>query len=249
MMMARTLPREAAAAEFAAFVDQHAASLARLAHLLLGDADAAHDLTADVFLAAWRQWGRISRLDYPLAYVRRMLTNQAATRHRRRARERFALERLFAVGTREVGYEPDGAAVLDIRSALQAIPPRRRACIVLRHAFDLSEREVAQILGITVGAVKSQTSKGLAQLRREFGAADTYALVEPAVPRQGCAGAVRSDDGDLRTGHRGLRPDQGALVLQSTAESRRRLPGTRPARGLPRNKRLRCHLGTAQLTG
>ncbi|HET9657753.1 MAG TPA: SigE family RNA polymerase sigma factor [Kineosporiaceae bacterium] len=154
--------------EFAAFVDRYSTSLVRLAYLLLGDSHAAEDLAADVFLAAWRQWERISKVEYPLAYLRQMVTNKAATRHRNRARERLGLERMFA-GVTETGHDPDGATVIDVRAALQRIPPRRRACLVLRFAFDLSEREVAQTLGITIGAVKSQTFKGLAQLRKELG--------------------------------------------------------------------------------
>lgn len=170
--------------------------MVRLAYLLLGDSHAAEDLTADVFLAAWRQWDRISQVEYPLAYLRQMLTNQAATRHRRRARERLTLERVFA-GVSESGHEPDGAAVVDVRSALQRIPPRRRACLVLRFAFDLTEREVAQTLGISVGAVKSQTFKGLAQLRKELGEVrdtdvmDMSAPVAPAVSGRGWSGAGR----------------------------------------------------------
>lgn len=172
--------QDRATEEFAAFVDRHSTSLARLAYLLLGDTYAAEDLTADVFLAAWRQWDRIRGVEYPLAYLRQMITNQAAGRHHRRARERHTLQRLFA-GTSESGHEPDGAAVVDVRSALQRVPPRRRACLVLRYAFDLPDREVAQILGISIGAVKSQTSKGLVQLRRELGDwKDSDRVVQPA---------------------------------------------------------------------
>jgi RNA polymerase sigma-70 factor (sigma-E family) len=191
--------REGAAEEFAVFVDRYSTSLVRLAYLLLGDSHAAEDLTADVFLAAWRQWDRISQVEYPLAYLRQMITNQAATRHRRRARERLTLERMF-VSVTELGHEPDGAAVVDVRSALQRIPPRRRACLVLRFAFDLSEREVAQTLGISVGAVKSQTSKGLTQLRKELGdvmetnVPQMHVPVKSAVSGRGWLGAGRHAD-------------------------------------------------------
>jgi DNA-directed RNA polymerase specialized sigma24 family protein len=52
---------------------------------------------------------------------------------------------------------------------LDRLPFRKRACVVLRHAFDLSEKDTALALGISVGAVKSQTSKGLAELERILG--------------------------------------------------------------------------------
>jgi len=61
------------------------------------------------------------------------------------------------------------AAVVDVRAALDRLPFGKRACVVLRHAFDLSEKDTARALGISVGAVKSQTSKGLAELERVLG--------------------------------------------------------------------------------
>lgn len=176
------------AEEFAAFVETHGRGLARLAYLLLGDEDTAEDLTADVFLVAWRQWDRVRRVDHPLAYLRQVTVNLAATRIQRIVRERRGLERLHGtiVHTHR-STEPDGAAVLDVRSALQRLPPGRRACLVLRFAFDLAEREVAEILGISVGTVKSQTSKAVLQFRQELGDTllETRQPVETARSRKG----------------------------------------------------------------
>jgi DNA-directed RNA polymerase specialized sigma24 family protein len=62
---------------------------------------------------------------------------------------------------------------VDVRAALDRLPFRKRACVVLRHAFDLSEKDTALALGISVGAVKSQTSKGMAELERVLGARAT----------------------------------------------------------------------------
>jgi DNA-directed RNA polymerase specialized sigma24 family protein len=64
---------------------------------------------------------------------------------------------------------PDVPVVVDVREALRALPFRKRACVVLRHAFDLSERDTALALGVSVGTVKSQTSKGMAELQRLLG--------------------------------------------------------------------------------
>ncbi|GAB3995938.1 hypothetical protein GCM10029992_14570 [Glycomyces albus] len=58
------------------------------------------------------------------------------------------------------------AGAVDVRRALERLPFRKRACVVLRHSLELTESETAEALGITVGTVKSQTSKGLAELRR-----------------------------------------------------------------------------------
>jgi len=157
-----------AVAQFERFVERHGRELGRLAYLLCGDHDAADDLTGDAFLAAWRQWDTVRASDYPLAYVRRAMVNLATSRIRRLTRERRRLV-LFRHDAAQVSHGPDGAAVLDVRAALLRLPARRRACLVLRYAFDIPEAEVAQILGISVGTVKSQTSRAVEQFRRALG--------------------------------------------------------------------------------
>lgn len=178
------------AEEFASFVAKHHRSLGRLAYLLQGDEHAAEDLTADVFLAAWRQWDRVCEIEFPLAYLRQVMTNMAVAGYRRTSRERRGLERLRSTAT-EDAHERDGAAVLDVRSALLRLPPRRRACLVLRFEFDLTEREVARILGVSVGTVKSQTFKAAQQFRNEL--ANT--LIETHEPVESGA-SVRSGQGE-----------------------------------------------------
>lgn len=147
---------------------------------MLGDEHAAEDLAADALLAAWQHWGKVSRADNPLAYVRRILVNQASEHYRRRARESTVVSRLKLSAGRPA-QESDSAAVVDVRSALLRLPERRRACLVLRHCFGLSAEDVAQTLGISVGTVKSQTSKAVAQFRREIGDA-AYPVSDPAEP-------------------------------------------------------------------
>lgn len=163
MTTANAVPQRARA-DFEAFFDRHHRELAQLAYLLTGDHTAADDLTAEAFLVAWRQWHQVSSVDLRLAYVRRVVANLAATRIRRLTRERIRLP-LFLVADTDVSTGPDTAAVVDVRAALLKLPHRRRACVVLRYALDLPEAEVAQMLGISVGTVKSQASKGLRQLQ------------------------------------------------------------------------------------
>ncbi|HST80913.1 MAG TPA: SigE family RNA polymerase sigma factor [Kineosporiaceae bacterium] len=182
----RSNPDESAQREalFEAFVERNSRELGRLAYLMVGDRDAADDLTADALLAAWRQWDTVRASDYPLAYVRRVVINMAATRIRRMVRERRWLV-MFQNEAMEVAPGTDSAAVVDVRTALLRLPAGRRACVVLRYAFDLSEQEVAALLGVSVGTVKSQTSKGAEQLRRRLGAPDeaiSGSLTDP-VPR------------------------------------------------------------------
>lgn len=154
-----------AQAEFHRFFEQHHRELARLAYLLSGDADAADDLAADALAAAWRRWDRVRSTDQPIAYVRKIVINLAGSRVRRLIRERRKLSIVRAMA-QERTDAPDVPTAIDVRAALQRLPARKRACVVLRHAFDLSEQETARLLGISVGTVKSQTSKGVAELER-----------------------------------------------------------------------------------
>lgn len=170
---------EARRAEFAAFVAEHARGLNRLGFLMLSDRHAAEDVAADALLSAWQNWERVRAADNPLAYVRRILVNAAMERHRRRTREVTLVHRLELMTSGSTD-DPDGAVTVDVRAALLRLPPRRRACLVLRHAFDLSEEDVAQTLGISVGTVKSQTSKALVQFKAEVG--DRAALTRRLVP-------------------------------------------------------------------
>ncbi|GAB2689097.1 SigE family RNA polymerase sigma factor [Thalassiella azotivora] len=152
---------------FERLVTEHAGSLSRLAYLLLGDRDAADDLAADALLAAWRQWDTVCDVEQPTAYLRRVVVNMAASRVRSAARERRRMRLFQRDATAAVQHDP--AAVVDVQDALRRLPARRRACVVLRYAFDLPEDEVARTLGVAVGTVKSQTSKGAAQLRTLLG--------------------------------------------------------------------------------
>jgi RNA polymerase sigma-70 factor (sigma-E family) len=154
--------------EFHLFFERHYRELGRLAYLLTGDADEADDLTADAFVVVWRRWDRVTAATSPIAYVRGIVVKLAGSRVRRLLRERRKVKTLEAM--RHGGHGgtdgPDVPAVLDVRAALRRLPTRKRACVVLRHAFDLSERETAQVLGVSVGTVKSQTSKAVAELER-----------------------------------------------------------------------------------
>jgi RNA polymerase sigma-70 factor (sigma-E family) len=146
---------------FRRLFEAHHAELSRLAYLLTGEMSAADDLAADAFVEIWRHWDRVAAVEHRVAYARGIVANLARQWIRRRSRERSGLLGLML---RRGPAESDSVAVLDVRAALRRLPPRRRECVVLRYAFDVPEREVAEILGISVGAVKSHTSRGAAQL-------------------------------------------------------------------------------------
>jgi len=155
---------------FHPFFEAHYAELARLAYLVTGEAAVADDLAAEALLEVWRHWDRVVAADSPVGYARGILVNLAHNRLRREQRERRGLLGLVPLWSeRTYARDVDVPAVIDVRGALRRLPYRRRACVVLRYVFDLSEQETARILGVTVGTVKSQTSRGVTQLAALLG--------------------------------------------------------------------------------
>lgn len=155
--------------EFGRLFELHRRRLFKLALLLAaGEREFAEDAVANAFLATFARWSQGAVLD-PGPYLRRSVVNQVAGGFRRRAVERRHVARHSA--PRDVVDGQEGA--VDDRAvlwkALRALPPRQRAAVVLRYYGDLSEAEVADVLGISVGTVKSQTARGLAKLRRALG--------------------------------------------------------------------------------
>ena len=150
--------------QFQEFVRARWSHLVRTAYLLTGDAHHAEDLTQTALAKAYRSWRRVARADNPEAYVRRMLVSCNSDRFRKRR----VAEALTAAPPETAGRDA-GYAGVDERSALLGalaqLPPKQRAVVVMRYWEDLSEAEVADVLGCSVGTVKSQASKGLAKLR------------------------------------------------------------------------------------
>jgi RNA polymerase sigma-70 factor (sigma-E family) len=162
--------RPEAEREFLAFFQRYHADLSRFAYLMTGEPDAADDLAADALTEVWRHWDRVNAADSPIAYARGVLANLVRDRIRRLNRERRGLARIAAAWRdRESARQSDVPAVLDVREALRHLSYSRRACVVLRYGFGLSERETADFLNVSVGTVKSQTSRGAAQLVRLLG--------------------------------------------------------------------------------
>ncbi|MER7688519.1 SigE family RNA polymerase sigma factor [Streptomyces sp. NPDC097610] len=182
-----TVVDDAASVEFHAFFERHHAELARFAHLLTGEADAADDLAADALLALWHRWDRVRAADHPVAYARGVVANLARTRIRSAVRERRRIT-LFWSQREDKTENPDIAGKIDVQEALRRLPFRKRACVVLRHAFDLSEKDTALALGVSVGTVKSQTSKGMAELKRLLGTEEAPIRVHASVLPTGGAG-------------------------------------------------------------
>jgi RNA polymerase sigma-70 factor (sigma-E family) len=143
---------------FDAFVIARRAALLRTAYLLTGSHEDAEDLVQVALLKAVPKWSRIS--DHPEPYVRKILARESVTRHRRRRWRELATGDLP-----ETAVDSDPVEREALRRALLGLAPRQRAVIVLRYYEDLTERETAEILGISVGTVKSQARDALARLR------------------------------------------------------------------------------------
>ena len=144
---------------------RHYAELVRIAFGLTGDWPLAEDLVQEAFIRTWRRWDRIRNVDSAPAYLRTAVVNLSRSSLSRRARER----RLLQSFEDPHDLETSVTATADVLRALAQLPHRKRACVVLRYYMDMSEAETAAILGISVGTVKSQTSKALQRLRSSLG--------------------------------------------------------------------------------
>lgn len=162
--LVRRTSAESSAEVFAAVYVAHYRELVQMAALLTGSAAAAEDLVQDAFV---RVMARHRVLDEPLAYLRTTVVNLARSRWRR---ARLGADKLATLGVVAVrSAEPDAAdggfTRLAIVAALRELPARQREVVVLRFLLDLSVQEVAALLGIGTGTVKSYTARAMEALR------------------------------------------------------------------------------------
>src|SRR5680860_100334 len=159
-------------ADFAAYMAARQPSLLRTAYLLTGDRNSAEDLVQTALAKLYLSWDKVQKRDLVDGYVRAIMVNENNSLWRRAWKRK-------EISTDEV---PETGAVTDHhdhgeKSALwefvQTLPRRQRAVIVLRFYEDLSEGETAEILGISVGTVKSQASRALASMRERVSSQPT----------------------------------------------------------------------------
>jgi RNA polymerase sigma-70 factor (sigma-E family) len=155
-------------AEFTEFAATSIRRLRRTAYLMCGDWHRAEDAAQDALVKVYRRWHRIDRTQGLNSYAHQCLVTAVFDQARRPWRR----ERLVdndEPAAHSPGTLPDAVGAVDDRmlvvAALAALPPSQRACVVLRHYADLSLEQTADVLGIGVGGVKSQTSRGLTRLR------------------------------------------------------------------------------------
>ncbi len=146
--------------DFEVFVQTRTQPLLRTAYLLVGDEQRAEDLLQTALAKAWFAWRRIEWA--PEAYVRRVMVTTSVSWWRRRWNGEFPTAELPETAR---SAADDGGHDHDLWLALRHLPPRQRAVVVLRYLEDRSERETAELLGCSIGTVKSQTARALAKLR------------------------------------------------------------------------------------
>lgn len=154
--------------DFVEFVAARWASLYRLAYLLTASPTEAEDLLQTTLEKSYVSWSRIGQMEFPEAYLRRMLVNALVS-----SRRRAWLREVPSDSMPEVSGGAIDVGVLD-RSLLWplvcALPVRQRAVIVLRYYEDLTEAQISDVLRCAPGTVKSQTSAAMKALRRALAA-------------------------------------------------------------------------------
>jgi RNA polymerase sigma-70 factor (sigma-E family) len=143
----------------------HYRSLVRLAVLLVRDVATAEEVVQDSFVAMHSAWRRLRDSDKALSYLRQSVVN----RSRSVLRHRVVVDRNAPKPAPDMPSAEQGALSLLERSAvisaLRTLPPRQREALVLKYYADLSEAQIAASMGISQGAVKSHTARGMASLR------------------------------------------------------------------------------------
>lgn len=163
--------------EYEEFVTATWGRMVRYAHAITGSRTDAEDAVQTAYAKAYSSWRRVQRADHPEAYVRRMVTNEVANGWRRRWRHvEHSTDQVPDVVA--PSHDDDVADADLVWRSLQRLTPRQRAVLVLRYYEDLSERDIAETLGISPGTVKSRASHALKALRHHLGDRAVAALPE-----------------------------------------------------------------------
>lgn len=165
-----------ASEDFEEFVAARQQALLRTAYLLTGHRQDAEDLVQTALIKAVPHWHRIS--GDPEAYLRRILVRENISRWRRRRWREVVVEHPGETGL----HDDDVAGRIALLGALAQLAPRQRAVLVLRYFEDRSESQTAELLGISVGTVKSHARDALSRLRAALRELDVDAA--PATPHR-----------------------------------------------------------------
>ena len=150
--------------DFHSFFAAEAEPLRRFAPFLIGDHDRACDLAQEALVRTYRHWGRIHGAEAG-PYARRVLVNLVRSEHRRSIVRR---KHDRATDHPTISHSDRVDEWLRLSTALEVLPPMRRAAVVLRFYEDMSEADIARTLDRPIGTIKSDIHRGLARLRREL---------------------------------------------------------------------------------
>jgi len=155
---------EVSAVEYTTLADlarDHALDLTRFAYLLCGDRSRAEDLVQDVFLSMHRRFGLHLTIDNPLAYARRAIANSNVSWLRKKKNSDIPTDALPERGIHDLD-PTDGDPLWKL---LDGLPLRQRAVLVLRYHYGCPDGEIADILRVRSGTVRSLASRALSELR------------------------------------------------------------------------------------
>ncbi|HET6154684.1 MAG TPA: SigE family RNA polymerase sigma factor [Marmoricola sp.] len=159
---------EPGAADFESWMSARQHRLLRTAYLLTGDVHAAEDLTQTALAKVYLAWDRVSAAQSVDAYARKILINEHTSAWRRLWRHREVVSDTRSHDVPVPAAEYDGVSDA-LWEAVRSLPERQRAVVVLRYYEQLSERETAEALAVSVGTIKSQSSRALDTLRDRLG--------------------------------------------------------------------------------
>jgi len=152
-----------------AFYLRHGPEALRLAYMLTGDREVSEDLVQEAFVRVARRLTGLRSADSFRWYLRRTVVNLANSHLRRRRVERAYLKRLVSSAAAVGGVTADVATKEAVRGAIEQLSARQRAVVVLRYYEDLTDQQIASVLGCPVGSVKSSLHRATAILRRHLG--------------------------------------------------------------------------------
>ena len=208
--------------DFDRFVAETAEPLLRSAYLITWDFAEAEDLVQECLFKVARRWPRVKKMERPGAYARTVLVHLVLDGGKRRSQRRSELGP-EATGLLEAHRDDASVHIFgrvetstDLLGVLRELPARQRAALVLRYFDDLSEAEVADVMGCSVGTVKSTTSRALGRLRRDV--ESTRALSDGSTDGNQAKGTNGSGwPTDLRTATLShARPDVNAIAQDTT---------------------------------